>query len=68
MRITLDRSACSGHALCAATAPHVFELDNDGFCLPLIDGFVPTELEQEAVAGVEACPEQALRVAEGTST
>ncbi|MFJ9563852.1 ferredoxin [Streptomyces fuscichromogenes] len=59
MRITIDRAACSGHARCAAAAPELFRLDDDGYALPL-DTEVPAELEQAAHDGETACPERAV--------
>ena len=32
MKIKVDRKVCSGHALCAAKAPDVYTLDDDGYC------------------------------------
>ncbi|MEW1826809.1 ferredoxin [Streptomyces sp. NPDC088196] len=61
MKITIDSSLCSGHARCAAAAPEVFRLDDDGYALPF-DGEVPAELEQAARDGELACPERAITV------
>lgn len=62
MKITIDTSTCSGHARCAATAPDVFELDDNGYALPF-DGKVPAGLEEKAREGAFACPERAITVA-----
>jgi ferredoxin len=59
VKITIDTSLCSGHARCAATAPEVFELDDNGYALPF-DGEVPTGLEEKASEGAFACPERAI--------
>ncbi|GAA5149032.1 ferredoxin [Pseudonocardia eucalypti] len=61
MKITIDSRTCSGHARCAATAPDVFELDDDGYAVPF-DGEVPAGLEDEAHDGAMACPERAITV------
>jgi ferredoxin len=61
VRVVLDRTVCSGHALCNAVAPEVYELDDEGFCLPLPET-IPDELADAARKGVSACPEQALRI------
>ena len=61
MRATIDKTKCSGHARCAATAPAVFDLDDDGFGIPY-PGELPPELEQQAREGAEACPERAITV------
>jgi ferredoxin len=61
VKITVDTSSCSGHARCAAAAPALFRLDEDGYALPF-DGEVPENLEQAARAGELACPERAITV------
>ena len=61
MKLTIDTTKCSGHARCAATAPEVFELDDNGYALPF-DGEVPANLEVKAREGALACPERAIAV------
>ncbi|MFD9391064.1 ferredoxin [Streptomyces sp. NPDC060000] len=61
MKITVDTSACSGHARCAAAAPGLFRLDEDGYALPF-EGEVPAGLEQAARDGESACPERAITI------
>ena len=59
MRILVDRSICSGHALCAAKAPDVYRLDDEGFCFS--DGAsVPVHLHEQARLGARHCPEAAI--------
>ncbi|MBP2366191.1 ferredoxin [Pseudonocardia parietis] len=60
MRVEIDRPACAGHGQCSATAPEVYELDDDGFVLPV--EAVPPGTEDDAHAGAAACPEQAIRI------
>jgi ferredoxin len=59
VRVTVDPARCVGHARCNATAPDVFDLDDDGYVVPF-DGEVPPALEPRARAGIDACPERAL--------
>ncbi|MEV5835251.1 MULTISPECIES: ferredoxin [Nocardia] len=61
MKITIDSSLCSGHARCAAAAPELFELDDDGYALPFA-GEVPADLEDAAREGEMACPERAITI------
>ncbi|WP_327693417.1 MULTISPECIES: ferredoxin [unclassified Streptomyces] len=61
MKITIDTSSCSGHARCAAAAPGLFRLDEDGYARPF-DDEVPGDLEQAARDGESACPERAITV------
>lgn len=60
-RIVLDTRRCAGHALCHATAPEVYDLDDVGYCLPP-PTHIDASLRAAAVAGADACPEQALQV------
>ena len=50
---------CQGHARCAAVAPHLFQLDDDGF-IRGDDIDVPPREEGLARRSVRACPERAL--------
>lgn len=65
MRITLDSEKCQGHGRCYALAPTVFEPDEEGYAVLLIndpDGTVPSELEQAATLAADNCPEFAITV------
>ena len=63
MRIRVDRSKCSGHALCAATAPELYTLDHDGYSdIEALE--VPLGMEDVARRGMEACPELAVTLEE----
>ena len=64
MRLELNPDACTGHGRCYALAPEVFEPDDDGHCIIVVDGDVPAELEATARKGVINCPEGALSVVE----
>jgi ferredoxin len=63
MRVSVDRQLCQGHTLCNAVGPDVYDLDDEGCCVPLT-GPVPSELEGQAVEGARACPEHAISVEE----
>lgn len=59
LTVRVDRSLCAGHALCAARAPDVYVLDEEGFCAS--DGLVvPAELVAQAELGARVCPERAI--------
>lgn len=66
MKLTADPELCTGHARCVAVAPAVYQLDDDGFNRLAHEPArtVPAHLEEQARAGRDACPEQALRVIE----
>jgi len=66
MKIIADNKLCSGHARCAAVAPEVFELSDDGYI-----GFSEKAISADQLAlarrGVRACPERALTLIEDDS-
>jgi ferredoxin len=61
VRVTVDRGRCSGHARCAALAPEIYQLDDEGYS-NANDQQVPAELEPAARRGALACPEQAIMI------
>jgi ferredoxin len=62
LELLIDRTACTGHGLCAELLPEVLDLDEWGY--PMIPaGPVPANLEQHARRAVTACPVLALRLA-----
>jgi ferredoxin len=61
MQIHAERDRCEGHGMCVATAPEVYDLDDDAIVLVLHEP-VPPDLEDQAEAGAQACPVAALRL------
>ena len=61
MKIAIDRERCAGHARCAAVAPDLYRLDDNGYIA--MDGFeVPPGQEAMAQRGARACPERIITV------
>lgn len=63
MRVSIDSNKCEGHARCIARAPELFDVDEDGFGVVLVDG-VAEDQEDGARAAVNACPERAITLSE----
>ena len=63
MRIALDPDRCQGHGRCYSLAPDLFDADDVGHCVLLVDE-IPAGREDDARSGVENCPEQALTLSE----
>jgi ferredoxin len=63
IKIRAVKSACAGHARCAAVAPDVFDLDDDGY-IAFEEKTVGDELETQVRRGVRACPERVLSIDE----
>jgi ferredoxin len=61
VRISVDVAKCVGHARCAAVAPKVYELDDNGFN-QTAEKIVGPELKADALRGVRACPERVITV------
>lgn len=61
MRIHIDALQCEGHGMCAATAPDLYDLNDDGYATPT-DFEVPSGSESQAESGATACPMGAVKV------
>jgi ferredoxin len=65
MKYLVDEALCSGHGLCAAVAPEVYELDDEGFNAQAGHTCeVRAGLEDAAREGAESCPDAALVIIE----
>jgi len=64
MRIRVDLDRCQGHSRCYSLAPEVFDVDDDGFAVVLVEGDVPAHLEEKAALAAANCPERAISVEE----
>ena len=61
MKVTVDAAVCTGHGRCYVLAPDVFAPDDFGHCVVLHEQ-VGTDLEVQARAGADNCPERAITV------
>ena len=61
MRLRLDDARCTGHGRCYVLGPDVFGEDEAGRCvLRVVE--VPPALVDQARAGQQNCPEQAISI------
>jgi len=67
MKIIVKSSGCAGHARCAAAAPEVYELDDNGYILTR-DKVIPPELHAQAIRGARACPERIIEIVQDEPT
>jgi len=58
-RVSVDPDRCTGHGRCYTLAPDVFDADEVGHSIVLVEE-VSGELEAQAVAAEENCPESAI--------
>jgi len=63
MRIRVIEGRCSGHARCAAVAPHIYRLDDNGYTAITEQEVSPAD-EEMARRGARACPERAIEILE----
>lgn len=61
MKLSVEPNRCQGHGLCHMAAPEIFDLAEADGHVVIRQPDVPPELEERALAGVEGCPERALR-------
>ena len=62
MRVHLDAEKCQGHNRCYALAPELFDVDDYGQAVLLIDGRRADELEDKARLAASNCPEYAITI------
>ena len=63
MRIAADRDVCIQAGNCVMVADTLFDQDDDGIVVVLVDD-VPDGEEDKAREAVKLCPSQALRIAD----
>jgi ferredoxin len=64
MRVHLDSEKCQGHNRCYALAPELFDVDDYGQAVLLVDGDIPDDLHEKARLAAANCPEFAIQVVE----
>lgn len=67
MRVHLDSEKCQGHNRCYALAPELFDVDDYGQAVQLMDGDLPVELHDKARLSALNCPEFAIKIVDGES-
>ena len=64
MRIHLEADKCQGHNRCYALAPELFDVDDFGQSVLLVEGDIPDELVEKARLAAANCPEFAIKILE----
>ena len=66
MQLKVIGGRCQGHARCAALAPELFDLDDDGYSFVRSGWETIAESDEEAVElarlAADNCPEQAILI------
>jgi ferredoxin len=63
MKIRVVPGRCTGHARCAAVAPEIYKLDDDGY-IAMEETQVDVADQALAQRGARACPERAIEIIE----
>jgi ferredoxin len=63
VKVTADREVCISAGNCVMSAGTVFDQDDDGIVVVLVDE-VPESEEDHAREAVRLCPSEALRIAD----
>ena len=61
MKIKVNKEKCAGHARCAAVAPEIYTLDDDGY-ISFSEAEISNDLKDKAIRGARACPERIIIV------
>ena len=59
MKLRVDKDICIGCGACKATAPDVFEINDEGLAEVTVEE-VADELHEDAVDALEGCPVNAI--------
>lgn len=62
MKLQLDSELCQGHGRCYALASALFDADDEGFAVQLVDGEIPKDQEDDAQLCADNYPEFAITV------
>jgi ferredoxin len=63
MNVGVDVSKCQGYGNCALAAPDVFDVDESGTVVLLVDA-IPADREADVKQAVRECPTGALTIEE----
>ena len=62
-KVIADSDRCKSHAECMRIVPEVFEVRDDGYMYILVED-IDESLRSRVDEAVDACPTQALRIAD----
>ena len=65
LKVEHDSETCEGHGRCYVLAPDVFDEDDGGHGVVKVTS-LPAELEEQARAAAENCPEDAISLRSDT--
>ena len=60
MKLVVDKDICIGCGACAAICPDVFEIDEDGLAVSVVES-INEEIQEDAIDAKEGCPVNAIK-------
>ncbi|MBD1382436.1 ferredoxin [Metabacillus arenae] len=65
----VDKETCIACGACGATAPNIFDYDDEGIAFVILDNnegtaIVPDEYEDDLLDAFEGCPTESIKIAE----
>ena len=63
MHVKIDKDKCHGHNRCVALAPDVFDVDDEGLAVVMLEE-IPADHEKRVRRAELACPERAISIDE----
>lgn len=60
MKVRIDPDLCAGHGRCYSLAPEVYDADEQGHGIVIVEGELTEDLRARAELGVQNCPEGAI--------
>ena len=60
LQVVIDRAKCLGNARCVVAAPEVFDVDDDGNAVLIVDGDIPDEHAAKVDLAIRSCPTGAI--------
>ena len=61
MKLYVDHEACQGHSRCYAAYPDLFDIDDEGTAVVLMNDIPPAWVER-AHNAIANCPERAIHI------
>jgi ferredoxin len=62
MQVHIDKERCTGHGRCYAVTPEVFDSDDEGYGVVIVEGDLPEDRKHAAELAVHNCPEHAVSI------
>ena len=60
MKLKVDKDICIGCGACQAICPDVFEIDDDGLAVSIVEE-VNEDIREDAIDAKEGCPVDAIK-------